>query len=57
VDLSIDGGITEDTAAVSARSGATFFVCGNSVFASGTVDENLAALRRAVERGAADALR
>jgi ribulose-phosphate 3-epimerase len=48
-DLSIDGGITPETAAVASEHGATFFVCGNSVFGAGTVASNLAALRRAVD--------
>ncbi len=56
-DLSIDGGITTETALESARAGATFFVCGNSVYGQGTVAENLAALRAAVQRGAQDAVR
>ena len=51
-DLSIDGGITNETAVEASRAGATFFVCGNSVFGPGTVPENLAALRAAVQRGA-----
>jgi ribulose-phosphate 3-epimerase len=49
MDLSVDGGITPATAASAAREGATFFVCGNSVFGEGTVAGNLAALRRAIE--------
>ncbi|MGA7861018.1 MAG: ribulose-phosphate 3-epimerase [Thermoplasmata archaeon] len=56
-DLSIDGGITTETALETARAGATFFVCGNSVFGQGTVAGNLAALRSAVERGAGNAVR
>jgi ribulose-phosphate 3-epimerase len=51
-DLSIDGGITPETGAKAARAGATFFVCGNSVFGNGSVSENLAALRSAVHQGA-----
>lgn len=51
-DLSIDGGITPETAFETARAGATFFVCGHSVFGRGTVTENLGALRAAVQRGA-----
>ncbi len=57
VDLSIDGGITPETAAASAEAGATFFVCGNSVFGGGAVAENLQSLRRAVEEGARRAVR
>ncbi len=52
VELAIDGGITPETAEESAAHGATFFVCGQSVFGGGSVAENLAGLRRSVERGA-----
>ena len=50
-DLSVDGGITPETAREASAAGATFFVCGNSVFAGGSVAANLAALRTAVEEG------
>jgi ribulose-phosphate 3-epimerase len=56
-DLSIDGGITVETAVETANAGATFFVCGNSVFGGGSVAENLTALRNAVHEGADRALR
>ena len=56
-DLSIDGGVTRETAPDAARAGATFFVCGNSVFGGGTVGENLRRLRAAVEDGAGRAVR
>ena len=56
-DLSIDGGITRETAGEAARAGATFFVCGNSVYGSGSVAENLRQLRAAVEDGAHRAVR
>jgi ribulose-phosphate 3-epimerase len=56
-DLSIDGGITTETAFETARAGASFFVCGNSVFGQGNIAENLAALRAAVERGHDGAVR
>jgi ribulose-phosphate 3-epimerase len=56
-DLSIDGGITPETAFESAQAGATFFVCGNSVFGRGTIAENLAALRSSVRRGTDSAVR
>ncbi len=56
-DLSIDGGVTTETAGPAARAGATFFVCGNSVYGAGTVAENLRALRSAVEEGASGAVR
>lgn len=55
--ISVDGGITTATALDAARSGATFFVCGNSVFNSGPVEDNLARLRTAVESGARDGVR
>jgi len=56
-DVSIDGGVTAETAAAAAREGATFFVCGNSVFGDGSVADNLGKLRRAVEDGARRAVR
>ena len=56
-DVSVDGGITVATAPEAARQGATFFVCGNSVFVGGEIVENLRHLRRAVDEGAADAVR
>ncbi len=56
-DVSIDGGVTDVAAVEAARAGATFFVCGNSVFGEGSVPENLRKLRVAVEDGAARAVR
>ena len=56
-DISIDGGVTLETAGDAAAAGATFFVCGNSVFHGGDVGENLRSLRASVERGAARAVR
>lgn len=56
-DLSIDGGVTVAIARDCARAGASFFVCGSSVFGRGTVGENLRSLRGAVEEGRRDALR
>jgi ribulose-phosphate 3-epimerase len=56
-DLSMDGGITVDTARDAAAVGATFFVCGNSVFAGGDIADNLARLREAVLDGALHAVR
>jgi ribulose-phosphate 3-epimerase len=55
-DVSIDGGVTTATAVPAAREGATFFVCGNSVFGDGNVGTNLTALRRSVDEGAARAV-
>jgi ribulose-phosphate 3-epimerase len=49
--VSIDGGVTVDTAGPAAAAGASFFVCGNSVFTGGPVGENLRRLRAAVEEG------
>jgi ribulose-phosphate 3-epimerase len=51
VELSIDGGITVETAQLATAAGATFLVCGNSVFAQGSVAQNLTDLRAAVDRG------
>jgi ribulose-phosphate 3-epimerase len=56
-DVSIDGGITAETAPLAARAGASFFVCGNSVFTGGPVDANLRRLRAAVEEGHRGAVR
>ncbi len=53
IDLSVDGGITVETAPAAARDGATFLVCGNSVFVGGEIGANLAALRRAAASGLA----
>lgn len=52
-DVSIDGGINTDTAVAAAAHGASFFVCGNSVFVGGSVERNLGRLRASVEAGAA----
>jgi ribulose-phosphate 3-epimerase len=49
-DISIDGGVTLETAGDAAAAGATFFVCGNSVFRGGDIGENLRKLRTSVER-------
>ena len=54
VELSVDGGVTVETARPAVAAGATFLVCGNSVYARGTVAENLAELRRAVDLGRRD---
>ncbi len=56
-DLSIDGGITPETAGAAAAAGATFCVCGNSAFVGGVVAENLARLRAAIDEGGPRALR
>ncbi len=51
-ELAIDGGVTPETATAAAEAGATFFVCGNSVYAHGDVAENVARLRAAIAQGA-----
>ena len=56
-EISIDGGVTPETAVDAAAAGASFFVCGNSVFVGGTVEGNLRTLRSAVEEGAGRAVR
>ena len=55
--ISVDGGVTPDTAGEAAQAGATFFVCGNSVFNGGEVAHNLRRLRAAVDEGARRAVR
>ncbi len=50
-DISIDGGVNTETARAAAEAGATFFVCGNSVFGHGDVARNLGELRRSVTEG------
>jgi ribulose-phosphate 3-epimerase len=56
-DVSIDGGVVPDTAREAAAAGATFFVCGTSVFHHGDIAENLRHLRASVEEGARGAVR
>jgi ribulose-phosphate 3-epimerase len=56
-DLSIDGGVTVESGADAAAAGATFFVCGNSVFAGGDIGANLHRLRESIEKGARHAIR
>ena len=56
-DVSIDGGIGPETAVDSAAAGATFFVCGNSVFQHGGIETNLQRLRASVTEGARRAVR
>lgn len=51
VELSVDGGITPETAQISTAAGATFLVCGNSVFSHGSIPRNLEKLRAAAELG------
>jgi ribulose-phosphate 3-epimerase len=56
-DVSIDGGVNVETAARAAHAGATFFVCGSSVFDGGSVRDNLSRLRASVRQGASRAVR
>jgi ribulose-phosphate 3-epimerase len=56
-DLSMDGGITGESARAAAAAGATFFVCGSSVFGGGDIAQNLARLRASVAEGALHAVR
>jgi ribulose-phosphate 3-epimerase len=56
-DVSIDGGVTAETAVDAAAAGATFFVCGQAVYGGGSVAENLRRLRAAAEEGAHRAVR
>jgi ribulose-phosphate 3-epimerase len=52
--LSVDGGVTPETAPLAAEAGADFFVCGQAIFGNGrSPQENLRALRRAIEYGKA----
>ncbi len=52
VDLSIDGGITVETAREATMAGANFFVCGSSVFGGpGSPEDNLRALRGSIADG------
>jgi ribulose-phosphate 3-epimerase len=55
-DVSVDGGITTETAPRAAAEGASFFVCGNSVFVGGDIVGNLRKLRDAVTEGARHAV-
>lgn len=56
-DVSVDGGIGPETAVEAAAAGATFFVCGNSVFQHGGIEANLQRLRASVTEGARRAVR
>ena len=55
-DVSIDGGINATTAGAAARAGATFFVCGNAVFAGSDIGGNLRRVRASVDEGAGRAV-
>lgn len=57
VDVSVDGGITPETALLAATEGASFFVCGNSVFGGNDVVGNLKRLRASVDMGTQRAVR
>ncbi|HEX4920987.1 MAG TPA: hypothetical protein VFV92_09640, partial [Candidatus Bathyarchaeia archaeon] len=50
----VDGGIDKDTAPIAVESGANILVAGSSIYnRSGTVSQNVAALRESVDRLAA----
>ncbi len=51
IDLEIDGGITEDTAAPATEHGARVLVAGSAVFSRPSYEEAIATLRREGERG------
>jgi ribulose-phosphate 3-epimerase len=48
--LEVDGGITEETAAVAARAGADTFVAGHSIFRARDPDGAIARIREALAR-------
>lgn len=52
IDLEIDGGISEATAALATKAGARALVAGNAVFTKPSYADAIAALRREGERGA-----
>lgn len=56
ITLALDGGVTLELAGEAARAGATFLVCGQSVYGGGDAAENVRALRRAVAPAAARAV-
>ncbi len=55
IDLEIDGGIAEDTAALASEAGARAFVAGNAVFSKPSYADAISTLRREAERGIAGA--
>jgi ribulose-phosphate 3-epimerase len=56
IDLEIDGGIAEETAALATAAGARALVAGNAVFTKPSYAEAIATLRREGERGMRGAL-
>ena len=46
IALALDGGVTLELAGAAARAGATFLVCGQSVYGAGDIGENVRALKR-----------
>ncbi|MCB8874306.1 ribulose-phosphate 3-epimerase [Acidisoma silvae] len=56
IDIGVDGGVTVETAELAAKAGANVFVAGSSAFKGGPAHyaANIAALKAAVERGAAE---
>jgi ribulose-phosphate 3-epimerase len=57
VDLEVDGGVAEGTAAQVAAAGARVLVAGNGVFTKPSYADAIAALRRDAERGAKEGSR
>jgi ribulose-phosphate 3-epimerase len=57
IDLEIDGGISEKTAAQATEAGARVLVAGSAVFGQGSYGEAIAGIRREGERGMRDGAR
>jgi ribulose-phosphate 3-epimerase len=57
IDLEIDGGISEKTAAQATEAGARVLVAGSAVFGHGSYGEAIAGIRREGERGMRDTAR
>jgi ribulose-phosphate 3-epimerase len=57
IDLEIDGGIAEGTAALATAAGARVLVAGSAIFTHASYPDAIAALRREGERGAREATR
>ena len=56
IDLALDGGVTIEVAREATVAGATFLVCGQSVFGQGDIVGNLRTLRAAVHAEDSDAI-
>lgn len=48
--IQVDGGVTPSTAPLVVRAGADVLVCGSNIFNSGTPQENVRALRKAIDK-------